>query len=653
MYKLLFRLAVVGLWITTGVPQALAGKRVALVIGNDAYAQVPKLQKAVNDAGAMAETLAGIGFKVLRGKNLSRRDMNRQIQLFASQLEAGDEALFFFAGHGVEINGRNYLLPTDVPTATPGQEGFVTSEAIAVDRVLDRIRERGPRVSILVLDACRDNPFPKSGTRSVGGTRGLARMPAPEGTFIMYSAGVGQTALDRLADNDPHSNSVFTRSLIPLLKSPGLSLTETARRVRRDVQALARTISHDQRPAYYDEVTGNFFFAGRGDAREVNPPKRPTGGLIPANQAWNTIKDTKRAGDLEVFIKRFPESFFADLARSRLNELKRQDQAALLSRTRPEQRSKPPVLNKEKSAVELNALAESYYRRKDYAEAIRLARLAADKKHPKAMYRLGVIYESGHGIQRDGRLAAGWYRKAAEKGVAQAANRLAYLYGNGKGVTQNGKEAVHWYRKAARLGHVGAMKSLGHIYSFGKHQPVPGIDADYEEARRWYLRAADEGDSNAMNSLGVMYESNFRNAAEAVNWYQKAVNNGETFANINLGRMYEQGTGVSRDYYEAAKLYRVAVDNGHARAFAPLALMYDKGRGVARDAAEAAKYLIEAFKRLYDRERKQLAERSLEWTISTRRAVQERLRQEGVYAGSVDGRFGPETKRAIEAVAKK
>lgn len=254
-----------------GLSSPAAAKRVALVIGNDNYAQVTKLEKAVNDAETIGTTLQDMGFVVLRAQNLSRREMNRQLQQFAAQLDAGDEALFFFAGHGVEIAGRNYLLPTDIPAARPGQEDFVTAEAVPVDQVLDTIRRRGTRVSILILDACRDNPFPKKGTRSLGATRGLARMPAPEGTFIMYSAGVGQTALDGLSDSDPNRNSVFTRSLVPLLQTPGVSLVQTARAVRRDVQKLARTISHDQRPAYYDEVTGDFYFAGRGPALHTSP----------------------------------------------------------------------------------------------------------------------------------------------------------------------------------------------------------------------------------------------------------------------------------------------------------------------------------------------------------------------------------------------
>lgn len=302
-------------------------KRVALVIGNDAYTAVTKLNKAVNDAKAMSETLQEIGYEVILATDVSRREMNERLQHFVSRLDPGDEALFFYAGHGVEVAGRNYLLPIDIPGAQPGQENFVTSESIPVDRVLEHVRGRGTRVSVLVLDACRNNPFAQNGSRGIGGTRGLARTVAPEGTFIMYSAGVGQLALDRLSDGDPHPNSVFTRSLIPLLKQPGISLVKTARQVRKDVQKLAGTISHDQRPAYYDEVTGDVYLAGLGNLRILPGDDVPEHNAIvpvidPAAQAWGVIQSSNSRGVLEAFIKEFPEGIYFRFAKARLEEIK-------------------------------------------------------------------------------------------------------------------------------------------------------------------------------------------------------------------------------------------------------------------------------------------------------------------------------------------
>jgi formylglycine-generating enzyme required for sulfatase activity len=320
MCRTILILASVGLLFLTAWP-AHAAKRVALVIGNDIYEQVDNLQKAVNDARSMAETLEAIGFEVLRAENAPRREMNRQLQLFTERLETGDEALFFYAGHGVEIAGRNYLLPIDIPSAKPGQEGFVQAEAVLVDEVLARIRRRGTRVAILVLDACRDNPFSGDGTRSVGASRGLARIPAPEGTFIMYSAGIGQTALDRLSDNDPNPNSVFTRSLIPLLTQSGMPLTQMARQVRREVQRLAAQVAHDQRPAYYDEVIGEFFFTGPAADGELRSRPTPEPRMSAAAQVWAVTKDSDSLAVLKSFIEQFPDSPFVPLARARLREL--------------------------------------------------------------------------------------------------------------------------------------------------------------------------------------------------------------------------------------------------------------------------------------------------------------------------------------------
>ncbi|MBY4892024.1 caspase family protein [Rhodobacteraceae bacterium N5(2021)] len=237
-----------------------AQDRHALVIGIDDYVNVSDLQKARNDAEAVGVALEDTGFDVTVLLDANRRDMFRALNTFVGQLQPGDDAVFYFAGHGVEVEGRNYLLPTDVPAMRPGEERLLTSESLAADDVLADMQASGARVSLLILDACRDNPFPTEGTRSLGRSTGLSRLEAPEGAFIMFSAGTGQAALDRLSDDDPNPNSVFTRALLPLLSEPGLPIHQIARRLRRDVQDLASSVGYSQRPAYYDEVTGDFFF---------------------------------------------------------------------------------------------------------------------------------------------------------------------------------------------------------------------------------------------------------------------------------------------------------------------------------------------------------------------------------------------------------
>lgn len=236
-------------------------ERHALVIGNDGYESLPPLQKAQNDAEAVAATLTAQGFEVDLLLDAGRRAMSKGISDMAGRIRPGDEALFYFAGHGVEVAGRNYLLPADAPAARPGDEAFLTAESLAADDVLWTLQERGAAVTVMILDACRDNPFPREGTRSAGSARGLAPIAPPEGSFILFSAGAGQSALDSLGSGDGNQNSVFTRALLPLLARGDLTLPEVARLLRGEVEAVAATVRHKQRPAYYDELTGDYVLA--------------------------------------------------------------------------------------------------------------------------------------------------------------------------------------------------------------------------------------------------------------------------------------------------------------------------------------------------------------------------------------------------------
>ena len=213
---------------------AQAEKRVALVIGNNDYKYVPKLQKAVNDARTMGDTLKQLGFTVMVAENQTRQAFSQSLLAFDKAVEKGDTAFFFYAGHGFEIAGQNFLLPTDVPAATEGQEELVRDASILADRIIERLQNKGARTAILVFDACRNNPFERQGTRAVAGGGGLAPMTQlPEGVFSIFSAGPRQTALDRLSNNDDNPNSVFTRTFAKELTQPGVNLVQVAQRTRR------------------------------------------------------------------------------------------------------------------------------------------------------------------------------------------------------------------------------------------------------------------------------------------------------------------------------------------------------------------------------------------------------------------------------------
>ncbi|WP_334382322.1 MULTISPECIES: caspase family protein [unclassified Bradyrhizobium] len=256
---------------------AQAEKRVALVVGNNDYRNVPKLQKAVNDARTMGDTLKQLGFTVMVAENQNRQAFSQTLLAFDKAVDAGDTAFFFYAGHGFEIAGQNFLLPTDVPAATEGQEELVRDASILADRIIERMQNRKVRTAILVFDACRNNPFERAGTRAVAGGGGLAPMTQlPEGVFSIFSAGPRQTALDRLSNDDANPNSVFTRTFAKELTQPGVNLVQVAQRTRRAVSELAETVHHKQIPVYFDQMVDDVFLNGLAKAQpEAAKPAEP------------------------------------------------------------------------------------------------------------------------------------------------------------------------------------------------------------------------------------------------------------------------------------------------------------------------------------------------------------------------------------------
>jgi formylglycine-generating enzyme required for sulfatase activity len=194
--------------------------------------------------------------------------------------------------------------------------------AIRVAALMERLGESAPQVAIWIIDACRDNPYAGRGTRSVGSTRGLKREEPPRGSLVMMSAGTGQSALDALSPADNNPNSIYTRTLLPLLREPGLEITDLAKRVRSEVETLASSIQFDQRPAFYHELSGNFFLT-EPSAAPASAAKAPQLGLSEAAQAWSAARDTTNPALLKAYIRQFGGTFYAGLAQARLDELEK------------------------------------------------------------------------------------------------------------------------------------------------------------------------------------------------------------------------------------------------------------------------------------------------------------------------------------------
>lgn len=266
----LLRRVVIFLLLSLSAAAPAQAARLALVIGNDSYSRVESLRNARADAKAMARALEAAGFRVSLALDQDQNGMKAVLRRFKASIAGGDEAVFFYAGHGVELGGVNYLLPTDIRDDSDDQ---LQDDAIPLQRVLNDLAQQKPKFSLAIIDACRDDPFKGSG-RNVG-SRGLAPVSAVTGQMVIYSAGAGQKALDRLSEADKSPNGVFTRVLVKAMEREGVSVQDLVGNVREEVARLAASVGREQVPAAYDQVIGKFYF--RRGTQSVSPTPIPGG----------------------------------------------------------------------------------------------------------------------------------------------------------------------------------------------------------------------------------------------------------------------------------------------------------------------------------------------------------------------------------------
>ncbi len=316
------------------IETAVAAKRVALIVGNSSYQHAAALKNPVNDAEAVAETLARLDFEIVKGIDLSHRDFAKTISKFAQKLSKGvDVALFFYGGHGLQLNGQNYLVPVDAELSS---ETSLEFEAVRLQTILT-LMERSQSTNLVFLDACRDNPLARNlartmGTRSVSLGRGLARVETGVGTLIAYSTQPGNVALDGDGVHSP-----FAKAFLKHAEAPGVEIEGLMRKVRQDV--ISDT-NGAQVPWNHSSLTRKFVFNPAKKVAKVEPKKpapTPTqsatsGGKNPVTLQfdsraldlafWTAIQNSKNISLFEEYLRRYPEGQFAFVAKVRIDELK-------------------------------------------------------------------------------------------------------------------------------------------------------------------------------------------------------------------------------------------------------------------------------------------------------------------------------------------
>jgi hypothetical protein len=302
--------------VQTNAQRAGVVHRIALVIGNGAYTNAPPLKNPPNDARDMAATLKTLDFDVSSDVNVSQRDMKRLIREFGQKLKAGGNGLFYYAGHGVQARGRNYIIPVDADIQS---EADVEDSGVDVGLVLNYMDDAQNGLNIVILDACRNNPFSRS-FRSA--REGLAQVDAPTGTLIAYATAPGRVAADGVGQN-----GLYTSELLKAMRLPGLSATDMFMQVRAEV--MKRT-GNKQMPWEASSLVGAFYFSGsptnsRSSNDNTANNTAPSGTRFDAAafeyNYWDSITTSTNADDFRAYLTKYPNGQFAELAKNRIKSL--------------------------------------------------------------------------------------------------------------------------------------------------------------------------------------------------------------------------------------------------------------------------------------------------------------------------------------------
>jgi uncharacterized caspase-like protein len=375
-------------WLGCG--PALAEKRVALVIGNSAYQKVAKLSNPANDASAVAAMLKASGFESVESKlNVPANELRKTLREFAAKTRDADVAVIYYAGHGIELDGTNYLIPVD---ATLETDGDVLDETVALERVLFAV-EPAKQLRLIILDACRDNPFAKTmkrtmASRAIG--RGLAKVePTSPNTMIAFAAKAGSTASDGDAKNSP-----FAAALIEHLPKPGLDLRRAFGFVRDDV---LKSTGNKQEPYVYGSLGGNDLPLVPAKPVATGPQADPQAAV---RRDYELALQLATRDGWEAFLSQYPEGFYANLAKGQLKKI-----AAEEARASATEKARLAEQEKARLAAEGAKQAEQA-RAAAAAKAAEQGRLAAEKAKQIELEKAAAAEKARIAEQEKVRLAA-------------------------------------------------------------------------------------------------------------------------------------------------------------------------------------------------------------------------------------------------------
>ena len=568
-----------------------AAARRALVVGNGAYGFAP-LDNPINDARAIAGVLGEIGFEVALLEDAGLADFKAGVQGLQASLREGDTALFYYAGHGVQYRGINFLLPTDIRLDAPDQ---LPEHSLSVDEIIAAIEQAKVGVNVVILDSCRNNPF---GAFSDAFGNGLATVERAAGeTLVAYATAAGDAALDGAGGNSP-----FTAALVTSLSHPEVEIFDLFREVRGRVREATEGL---QLPWVSSSLEREFYLNSPGAQPPVTSSAPAEGPISVASVLWNEIHNSTDPADFDSFLASFPASPMASQADLRRQDLVRRGATPHpLRLPRPAAPPLPGSLESHTTSCDLVSADDQDPLR--VAPAVRTGLvntrlairscaqdLARDPDNPRLLFQLGRALDIAERFDE----ALHFYEQAATKGYAAAMSNLAYMYLTERGVPRDYKRSAVYYREAALRGNDRGRVGIARAYREGW-----GVEQSFVHARSWLELSVANFWPNAMDNLALYYRDGLGVAPDpgkAFDLYQRAANLGQTAAMDNLGMMYARGQHVAEDQVEANRWFRKASDLGNRHGAFHLALAYLNGTGVAQDRAEALRLLELAAARGY------------------------------------------------------
>ena len=523
---------------------AASANRVALIIGNAHYASAPVLANPANDAEDLAAALQSLGFDVSERSDATRAGMADAVREFSEKLQGADTALFFFAGHGVQVNGDNYLIPVDAKITGPADVRFGT---INLTDVMSEMEGKG-HAAIILLDACRDNPFADvvaKGGRSLGG-RGLSHIdPNGAGMLVVYSTQPNNVALDGGGRNSP-----FTSALLAHVHQPGLEVRQLVSEVRADVLA-----STDGRQVPWDNssLVGDVYLASAPPAI-VAAAVAPSSLTVPDTASaellfWQSVAKDDSEAMYQGYLRQYGENGrFAFIAHQRILALSRSSASkdvgapALESQTTPSKADCLQIIAADTDLIDAKtavpvceaalrqhpddarytyALGRAQTAAKNYIEANRLLDAAIKAGNVQALPVLGEAYYLGHGTPQSYARAYELFKAGVDKEDSLAMVDLGAMYNNGYFVKKDSVKAEKLFARSVELGNYTALRNIGVLYYNGD-----GVPRNYRLALDYFHQAADHGDASAMKVLADIYERGLagmkRDPEKAREWNTKA-----------------------------------------------------------------------------------------------------------------------------------